>query len=199
MSVNKDEFIDFLEEFLEEDEAKELGVKLGESDEAPLIDSPSTANFYLKVMNRINEDIESINKICDEEIEKHNRRVNDFRENKTLSLYKQYLYYEKILKNYAEHELANSKKKSVSLPFGTLSLKKQPDKWEYDEEKVIQWMKKNKKENLINRKVSESIDKKALKSLADVDKQGNVAKLDGEEVEGITVIPQPDKFSIKIK
>lgn len=196
--VNKSEFTDFLEEFLMEDEAKELGITLGEEEEeTPTVDSPSTANFYLKLMNRIQENIDDVNQICDEEIEKHNKRVETFRDEKLRTFTKQYAYYEGLLKNFTEHQLVNSKKKSVNLPFGTLSMKKQPAKWDYNDEELLAWMKKNKPE-LINSKVSESVDKKQVKSLVGKDVVGEI-EIDGKKVDGVVVTPQPDKFSVKIK
>lgn len=198
MSINKDEFVDFLENYLMEEEAKELEITItgDEAQDAPMIDSRDKANYFLKLMNNIKDDIDSINDICDAEIEKTTKRVNDYRESQLSSLVKQYEYYKKILKNFTEYELANSKKKSVPLAYGTLSIKKQQDKWEYDEEKLLNWFKKNNPE-LINTKVTESVDKKQLKSLSS--KSGETAMLNGVPVEGVTIIAQPDKFDVKIK
>ena len=198
MSINKDEFVDFLENYLMEEEAKELEITItgDEAQDAPMIDSRDKANYFLKLMNNIKEDIDSINSICDAEIEKTTKRVNEYREMQLTSLVKQYEYYKKILKNFTEYELSNSKKKSVPLSYGTLSIKKQQDKWEYDEEKLLNWFKEHNPE-LINKKVTESVDKKQLKSLSS--KSGEVAMLNGVPVEGVTIIPQPDKFDVKIK
>lgn len=198
MSINKDEFVDFLENYLMEEEAKELEITItgDEAQDAPMIDSRDKANYFLKLMNNIKEDIDSINSICDAEIEKITKRVNEYREMQLTSLVKQYEYYKKILRNFTEYELSNSKKKSVPLAYGTLSIKKQQDKWEYDEEKLLNWFKEHNPE-LINKKVTESVDKKQLKSLSS--KSGEVAMLNGVPVEGVTIIPQPDKFDVKIK
>ena len=198
MSINKDEFVDFLENYLMEEEAKELEITItgDEAQDAPMIDSRDKANYFLKLMNNIKEDIDSINAICDVEIEKTTKRVNEYRESQLHTLVKQYEYYKKILKNFTEYELANSKKKSVPLAYGTLSIKKQQDKWEYDEEKLLSWFKEHNPE-LINTKVTESVDKKQLKSLSS--KNGEVAMLNGVPVEGVTIIAQPDKFDVKIK
>ena len=181
-----------------EEEAKELEITItgDEAQDAPMIDSRVKANYFLKLMNNIKEDIDSINSICDAEIEKTTKRVNEYREMQLTSLVKQYEYYKKILRNFTEYELSNSKKKSVPLAYGTLSIKKQQDKWEYDEEKLLNWFKEHNPE-LINKKVTESVDKKQLKSLSS--KSGEVAMLNGVPVEGVTIIPQPDKFDVKIK
>ena len=51
MSINKDEFVSFLEDFLLEEEAKELEVKITgeEEQDAPMINSMQKANYFLKL------------------------------------------------------------------------------------------------------------------------------------------------------
>ena len=55
MSINKDEFVDFLENYLMEEEAKELEITItgDEAQDAPMIDSRDKANYFLKLMNNI--------------------------------------------------------------------------------------------------------------------------------------------------
>lgn len=198
MSINKNDFVDFLENYLMEEEAKELEVTItgDEEQDAPMIDSRDKANYFLKLMTNIKEDIDAINAICDAEIAKTTQRVESFREDQLRTLANQYEYYKKILRNFTEHELQNSKKKSVPLAYGTLSIKKSPDKWEYDDAAVLTWMKENVPDK-VQVKTVESFDKREIKSL--IDKDGGIPKLNGKVVEGITIIPQPDKFDVKIK
>lgn len=198
MSINKNDFVDFLENYLMEEEAKELEITVtgDEEHDAPMIDSREKANYFLKLMSNIEKDIEDINAICDAEIAKTTQRVNAFRDNQLHTLVKQYEYYKRILENFTQHELLNSKKKSVPLAYGTLSIKKQRDKWEYDEATILNWMKEN-APDCVHIKTVESFDKKELKSL--VDKDGTIPKINGKVVEGVTIIPQPDKFDVKLK
>lgn len=198
MSVNKDDFIGFLENYLMEEEAKDLEITItgNEEEDAPMIDSRDKANYFLKLMANIQQDINAINEICDAEIDKTVKRVESFRESQLSTLTKQYEYYKKILRNFTEHELQNSKKKSVPLAYGSLSIRKTPDKWEYDDDKLLNWFKEN-NPDLVNRKITESVDKKQIKSLSK--KDGEVAMLNGKPIEGITIVPQPDKFDVKIK
>ena len=55
MSINKDEFLDFLEDYLMEEEAKELEIKITgeEEQDAPLIDSMQKANYFLKQIGKV--------------------------------------------------------------------------------------------------------------------------------------------------
>ena len=70
MSINKDEFVSFLEDFLLEEEAKELEVKITgeEEQDAPMINSMQKANYFLKLVKAIDEDIAAIDELCNEEI-----------------------------------------------------------------------------------------------------------------------------------
>ena len=189
MSVRKDEFVDFLETYLMEEEAKELEITItgDEEHDAPMIDSRDKANYFLKLMMNLKSDIDQINAICDAEIAKTTQRVEAFREEQLRTLTKQYEYYEKILKNFTEHEIANSKKKSIQ---------SQPVKWEYNDEALLEWAKKNAPQ-LVNVKTTESVIKNDLK--ANVEKDGNIVKLEGKPVEGVNLVEQPPKFSVKIK
>lgn len=198
MSIRKDEFVDFLETYLMEEEAKELEITItgDEEHDAPMIDSRDKANYFLKLMMNLKSDIDQINAICDSEIAKTTQRVETFREEQLRTLTKQYEYYEKILKNFTEHEIANSKKKSIPLAYGTLSIKSQPVKWEYNDEALLEWAKKNAPQ-LVNVKTTESVIKNDLK--ANVEKDGNIVKLEGKPVEGVNLVEQPPKFSVKIK
>lgn len=200
MSINKDEFIGFLEDYLMEEEAKELEIKIAETEEqsGPLIDSMQKANYFLKLVSKIQEDIDSINMLCDGEIEKTIERVNAYRNSQIKPLANQKEYYANLLKNFAEKELEDSKKRSVKLPYGTLSIKKQQPKWDYgDEAELLQWLKTNELQCVINEKISHSIDKKSLKDQVIV-APDNTVMLNGKVLPGIQVIEQADKFTIKI-
>ena len=162
MSINKDEFINFMEDFLIEDEAKELGIKIaGEEEEAPKINSLQQANFYLKLVKSIDEDVASVEELCKEEIKKYEERIAKYKSSQIEPLLRQREYFIGLLKNYTEHELADSKKRSIKLPNGTLSLSKQQPLWEYEnEDSIIETLKALKYDEFINVKVEESINKK---------------------------------------
>ncbi len=200
MSINENEFISFLEDYLMEEEAKELEIKITEKEDqdGPLIDSMQKANYFLKLVSNIKEDIDSINMLCDGEIEKTIEKVNIYRDSQIKPLANQMEYYEKLLKNFAEKELEDSKKRSVKLPYGTLSMKKQQPKWDYgDEKELIEWLKENELKSVINEKITHSIDKKSLKDAVMISPDNNVI-LDGKVLPGVQVIDQEDKFIIKI-
>lgn len=198
MSINKDEFINFMEDFLIEDEAKELGIKItGEEEELPKINSLQQANFYVKLVKSIDEDINNIELLCKEELQKYQDRISKYKSSQIEPLLRQREYFSNLLKNYTEHELADSKKRSIKLPNGTLALTKQLPIWEYeDEDSIIETLKAIKCNELINVKVEESINKKELKKETVIDENGKVL-INGHEIHGITITKRDDKFTVK--
>lgn len=205
MSVKRDEFLDFLEEYLMEEEAKELEIKITgeEEQDGPLIDSIQKANYFVKLISKIKEDIDSINLLCNGEIEKITDKINTYRQAQIKPLENQMAYYTKMLQNFTEKELADSNKRSIKLPYGTLSMKKQQPKWEYgDEKELVKWLQENDLSNLVAEKVTYSVDKKTLKDIADISNEGVVLSLpdakDTVLLPGVIVTEQADKFTIKI-
>lgn len=199
MAIDRDDFLCLLEEYMMSEEAKELEVSItGDAEQdAPLIDSQEKANYFLKLIMNLRRDKEDINALCDAEIAKTTQRVNAFRDERLAAIIKQEEYYEGLLRNYTEHMVANQKRKSIPLPYGTVGLKKQQPKWEYDDEALLEWIKQN-SPNLVSEKTTFSVDKKELKKAVELD-DNNVPKVNGQEVPGVVVTPQPDKFNITIK
>lgn len=204
MSVKRDDFLDFLEDYLMAEEAEELQIKImgEEEQDAPLIDSIQKANYFVKLVSKIQEDIDSINMLCNEEIEKVVARVNAYRDMQIKPLESQKAYYSKLLQNFTEKELAESNKRSIKLPYGTLSMKKQQPKWEYgDEKELVKLLQENNLNNLISEKVTHSLDKKSFKDFVAVTDNGVVLVTEDKTtipLPGVSVITQEDKFTIKI-
>lgn len=189
--IVENDFLKELEEFISEEEAKDLNID-PEADTIK-IQNPGQADFFLRLLNQAYAEAAYINTMCDNKIEKHNERVNRFRDEAIRGLDSQINYYTMLLQTYAEETLTD-KKKSMKLPEGTIGLKKQADKVEYEDDVVLEYLKENHPE-LIRTKVKEEIDKKTLKAEAEV--VDGAYFIGGNEVEGIKVIPQPQKFYIK--
>lgn len=186
------DFLKELEEFVSAEEAKSLGIDI-EADSVK-IETPSQADYFLGLLNKAQAEINYINTVCDTKIEQTIERVNRFREQNIKGLSSQINYYTMLLETYAQETLANSKKKSMKLTEGTLGIKKQADKIDYDEELVMDYLKANHPE-FVRVKTKEEIDKTNLKKAAE--SINGALIIDGKEVEGIKVVPQPDKFYIK--
>lgn len=196
----KDETVEFLEEFLLSAEANELEINLtealeGETENAPRIDSQQKANYFIKVIGARQKEIDEINEVCDEEIAKTTKRVNSFRESRVSSLVNEIEFIKGMLQNYAAHELANSKKKSIKLPYGTIGYKKQQTKWDYNDDELLNWAKKHAPE-LVKTDIKETVVKNDLKK--SVERDGELVKYNNTTVPGITLTDLPDKFNVNV-
>lgn len=92
---------------------------------------------------------------------------------------------------------AGRKTKSLSLPGGTISLRAQQPRVDWDEESVLPWAKANDRADLYRVTVKESLDKNALKKAAELAEDG-VVVIDGEIVPGASWEAQEDSATFTV-
>ena len=197
MSKDKDElFMDELEQFMLKAEVEELKVKLAEDveeDGTLLVKNNSDADFYLRQINKLKEQKEEINKFVDQELERQMRLYQQYREDRMRPLDNQIAFYEEALRTFAMNEYAETNKKTIKLPNGTLSIRKQPPKYIYNDEEVLSFLKENNLNDYI--RVKEEVNKKDLKKATQIN-NNNQMMINGKEVPGVVVVPQDDKFEV---
>lgn len=193
-NFNEDDFLADLNQAIKEEEEKALDIDYQEEDNE-LIKNQAQANYFCKVVAELREEKNKKNELIDQEIQRIKNHYEQFRLKQNNEIDKKIEFLERCLKSFAIKELEGSKKKSIKLPYGTLSFKKQQDKYEYSEELIMDWLKNNSYTKYINTKTIESVDKKALK------KESHVCNgylfIDNNKVDGVTVTKQDDKFEIK--
>ena len=198
MELNKDDLLmDELEQFMLAAEIEELKVKLAgdtEEDGTLLVKNKSDADFYLRQINKLKQQKEEINEFVDQEIERQFRLYQEYREDRMRPLDNQIAFYENALKTFAMNEYAETNKKTIKLPNGTLAIKKQQPKYIYNDEQVLEFLQENNYKDYIRTKAE--VNKKDLKKNAIVN-NNNELVIDGKVVPGVTVIPQEDKFEVK--
>lgn len=198
MELNKDDLLmDELEQFMLAAEIEELKVKLAgdtEEDGTLLVKNKSDADFYLRQINKLKQQKEEINEFVDQEIERQLRLYQEYREDRIRPLDNQIAFYENALKTFAMNEYAETNKKTIKLPNGTLAIKKQQPKYVYNDEQVLEFLQENNYKDYIRTKAE--VNKKDLKKNAIVN-NNNELIIDGKVVPGVTVIPQEDKFEVK--
>ena len=197
MNKDKDElFMDELEQFMLKAEVEELKVKLAEDveeDGTLLVKNNSDADFYLRQINKLKEQKEEINKFVDQELERQMRLYQQYKEDRMRPLDNQIAFYEEALRTFAMNEYAETNKKTIKLPNGTLSIRKQPPKYIYNDEEVLSFLKENNLNDYI--RVKEEVNKKDLKKATQIN-NNNQMMIDGKEVPGVVVVPQDDKFEV---
>ena len=198
MELNKDDLLmDELEQFMLAAEIEELKVKLAgdtEEDGTLLVKNKSDADFYLRQINKLKQQKEEINEFVDQEIERQLKLYQEYREDRMRPLDNQIAFYENALKTFAMNEYAETNKKTIKLPNGTLAIKKQQPKYVYNDEQVLEFLQENNYKDYIRTKAE--VNKKDLKKNAIVN-NNNELIIDGKVVPGVTVIPQEDKFEVK--
>ena len=198
MELNKDDLLmDELEQFMLAAEIEELKVKLAgdtEEDGTLLVKNKSDADFYLRQINKLKKQKEEINEFVDQEIERQLRLYQEYRENRMRPLDNQIAFYEKALKTFAMNEYAETNKKTIKLPNGTLAIKKQQPKYVYNDEQVLEFLQENNYKDYIRTKAE--VNKKDLKKNAIVN-NNNELVIDGKVVPGVIVVPQEDKFEVR--
>lgn len=197
MEINKEDLLmDELEQFMLTAEIEELKVKLAgdtEEDGTLLVKNKSDADFYIKQINKLKQQKEEINKFVDQEIERQLRLYQQYREDRIRPLDNQIAYYEEALKTFALNEYAENNKKTIKLPNGTLSIKRQQPKYIYDDDQVLEFLQQNKLNDYIRTKAE--VNKKDLKKNATIN-NNNELIIDGKIVPGVVVVPQEDKFEV---
>ena len=186
------DIVDSLFEAITEEEVRDLGIEIEKENFA--ITSDEQANFFLRRLEEVRSEKDKINNTCNQEIERFTARVNNFRAKETLSLENTERFFCTLLENYARQQLEGSKKKSIKLPFGTMSFKKSPRKMVYDDEVLMNFIKSHNLNDFI--RIKEEINKKDLKSQLKITEDG-IVTLDDQVVEGITTMPGETTFSVK--
>lgn len=194
---NTEDFIKDLNECISKMEAEELNINVtgNEESDREIIQNPQQANYFCKVVNELREERAKTEELINQELERVQREYEAYKTKEFNRIDGQIQYFSGLLESYATKELQNSKKRSIKLPHGTLSIKKQQDKYDYDEEAIIECLKKNKQDKFIKVQTVETVNKKDLK------KEGfshnGKLYLDNIEVKGVVITAQPDKFEVK--
>lgn len=190
--VTNNEFLSELREFMNDFAANDLGIS---SINEPNVMSKEQANFYVKLYTQLVSEEHEVNSLCDAELNRVSRSINEFRDKKLKELSSKKKYISDILQQYAAAELKDKKTKTIKLPYGNLSFKKQQPKYTYASDEELVLAMKGIKPELIKTKITESVDKTLLKKEAIVS-DGQVYI--GEHlVPGVTVQEQDPKFEIK--
>lgn len=194
---NTEDFIKDLNECISKMEAEELNINVtgNEESDREIIQNPQQANYFCKVVNELREERAKTEELINQELERVQREYEAYKTKEFNRIDGQIQYFSGLLESYATKELQNSKKRSIKLPHGTLSIKKQQDKYDYDEDAIIECLKKNKQDKFIKVQTVETVNKKDLK------KEGfshnGKLYLDNIEVKGVVITAQPDKFEVK--
>lgn len=105
--------------------------------------------------------------------------------------------FEQMLRPFAETALAGDKKRSLTLPVGTIGFRKGQPKFEVNEPELLAYVKENAVSYV---KIKESVDWSNFKKdmALQADPEGRAITRDGEIVPGVAATPGEDQFYVKV-
>ena len=153
----------------------------------------SSLTWVLRKMSAIEAQRKEVNQVADNEIE----RIEAYRKKELESLQRSQDFFQSLVGEYAERKRQEDPKfKTQKTPYGSIGFKKQQPKWIYDDEKLLNHLHDNELYDFV--RIKEEPNKAEIKKQFRVLDNGKVVDVDGQEVEGITIEPQPDKLEVKV-
>ena len=154
------------------------------------IENLEAANWAFRKLAAIERKKKEIQELANKEIE----RIKAWQEQEERGLDNSKEFFEGLLTEYFAREREKDPKFKISTPYGKVSARKQQPKWNYDDEKLVNWLLENDKELV---RVKYEPDKNEIKKTYEI-VGTNVVTEDGEIVEGIAIEERPEKIDIKV-
>ncbi|MGB9813498.1 MAG: host-nuclease inhibitor Gam family protein [Thermovenabulum sp.] len=150
------------------------------------------ANWALRKIRAFKAKAREINSLAEAEIE----RIKSWQDSELKKIESSIKFFEMLLEEYHRSRIVqNPKEKTITTPYGKMQIKKILPKWNYDDNKLLEWLKKNKPEFI---RIKEEPNKQELKKVLKVDNLVAIDPDTGEVVEGITIEPETDKFIVEV-
>ena len=150
----------------------------------------NSANWCFRKLKAIDEKEKEVEQLAKNEIE----RINAWKKEELEATEGSKNYFEGLLTEYYIKQREVDEKFKLSTPYGKVSSRKQQPKWNYEDEKVVDWLEEN-NEKLI--RIKKEVDKAAFKKFYEIN-GSNVVTEDGEIVEGVMIEERADTVSINV-
>jgi hypothetical protein len=161
------------------------------------IENLNSANWAFRKLSAIENKRKEIEELANKEIE----RIQEWREQETKGLDSSKEFFEGLLIEYFSIQREVDPKFKISTPYGKISARKLPDKWEYDDKELLAYLEAAKPDLI---RIKKEVDKANLKKKVAESKEfaicdNQVVNMEsGEVVSGVTVTEQPEKITIKV-
>lgn len=175
---------------LEEMEGMELNE---ETKERFKIEDTEQLNWAMRKLSALNSKKNGIDELAAKEME----RITSWREKECDSINHTKSFFEGLIMEYAMNERSKDKEfKTSKVPYGKVTFTKQQPKWNYDDEKLLNYLYNNGHHDFV--RVKEEPNKAEIKKQFKLNEHGRVYDVNGEAVDGITVEFLEDKLLIKV-
>lgn len=156
------------------------------------INDLSSLSWAMRKLSAIEAKKTEVNNLINEEKE----RIEQYRTKEMKSFQNSEDFFNALITDYAERKRLEDPKFKQKTPYGSIGFRKQPDKWNYDEEVLIQHL----EENGLNKyvRIKKEPVKTEIKKAFVIGVGGYVFDSNGDEINGIIVEQLPDKLDIKV-
>jgi phage host-nuclease inhibitor protein Gam len=151
----------------------------------------SSLTWAMRKLSAIEAKKAEIDLVANNEIE----RIESYRDKEISKLQGSKEFFHSLIQEYADQEKAKDPKFKQKTPYGGISFRKSPAKWNYDEKFLLEHLENNSLNDFIRTK--KEPDKVMIKDCFQVTK-GKVYDTNGELVVGITVTESPYKLVVKV-
>lgn len=163
-----------------------------EASEKYAISNKNQANWYLRKFKEIELQEAEIHDTASLELERTAANVKMWEENEIKKLQWDKQFFSGLLEKYAANQLKDSKKKTLSLPDGSVCFRKQQPEYIYDEKVLSEHLQGTPYLEVVQ---NFKVDKSTLKK--DIALFDGKAYVNGKELPGITINERGAKFEIK--
>lgn len=181
-------------DLIEDIEAQDNELISGNSLDNPEQMTREEAEYFTKKYIEAANEIKEAEEVAKQYMEQQQEKVNNWLEK--IKKNNQFLLdiYGGALEMYTKAQLEETGKKSIKLIQGTLSFRKSRDKYEYDEDVLRKSLTDNHIDTFFE-EVEPKIKKAELKKAATV--KNNKLYINDTLIDGVTITPQEDVFSVK--
>lgn len=181
-------------DLIEDIEAQDNELISGNSLDNPEQMTREEAEYFTKKYIEAANEIKEAEEVAKQYMEQQQEKVNNWLEK--IKKNNQFLLdiYGGALEMYTKAQLEETGKKSIKLIQGTLSFRKSQDKYEYDEDVLRKSLTDNHIDTFFE-EVEPKIKKAELKKAAIV--KNNKLYINDTLIDGVTITPQEDVFSVK--
>lgn len=165
-----------------------------EQDERFVVDSVDKLDWCIRQISKIEKEELPYIECAQQQI----ARLQEFIRKTEERIEERTAYFKALMRPFVEQTLANSRRKTINAPSGSVSLRKQEPEFEKDDNKLVAWLEENGKRKFV--RVKKQTDwTEFKKQLVDVMEDGTCVTQDGELIptEVIKAIPRPDKLYVK--
>lgn len=153
-----------------------------------IITDVNKASWAFREIIEIEKQMQDIEDLAKSELE----RINNWKKEELKSLQDSKQFFDFNLEQYFREQRELDPKFKLSTPYGKVTARKQQPKWNYEDDKTIEWLKEN---DISLIRIKEEVNKAELKKKYKI--YGNqVVTEDGEVVEGIEIEYRADSVTV---